>query len=365
MEKKKLAIPVFFSVAFVWFTTHFGGGFASGRQAAEFFVRHGWYSVFTPLAAMGIDAVIFYYAWDFSVINNTYDYRSWTDEFYHPYEKIFSNLYEIIFVLTMAVATAVAFATGGSTIKSAVGTAYLPNTIAIAAVIFLLTIFGAKIVRKAATYVGIAIIIGVVFVYGANAIVSFPQIIAVISDQTAKTNVWSALWSMLLYASFQAIAVGAYVAVADVLETREDALKAAWAGFIINGVLLTLASLTVLAYYPDILEIPVPTIYVVNNGVGGALAENIISILIVLGVVSTGVNFVFGGVKRIISWWPNDNTGHSHSVIASLVFVIATWSIARFGLIPLVAKGYGFLGYLGIPVLIIPVFYKLLKRKFD
>ncbi len=50
---------------------------------------------------------------------------------------------------------------------------------------------------------------------------------------------------MLLYASFQAIAVGAYVAVADVLETREDALKAAWAGFVINGVLLTLASLTV------------------------------------------------------------------------------------------------------------------------
>jgi uncharacterized membrane protein YkvI len=365
VEKKKLAIPVFFSVAFVWFTTHFGGGFASGRQAAQFFVRHGWYSVFTPLIAMGIDAVIFYYAWDFSVINNTYDYRSWTDEFYHPYEKIFSNLYEIIFVLTMGVATAVAFATGGSTIKSAVGTEYLPNTIAIAVIIFLLTIFGAKIVRKAATYIGIAIIVGVIIVYGANAVVSFPQIIEVISDQTAKTNIWSALWSMLLYASFQAIAVGAYVAVADVLKTREDALKAAWAGFIINGVLLTLASLTVLAYYPDILDIPVPTIYVVNNGVGGALAENIISILIVLGVISTGVNFVFGGVRRIISWWPNDNTGRSHSIIASLIFVIATWSIARFGLIPLVAKGYGFLGYLGIPILIIPVFYRLIKRRIE
>lgn len=365
MEKKRIAVPVFFSVAFVWFTTHFGGGFASGRQAAEFFVRHGWYSVFTPIVAMGIDAVIFYYAWDFSVINNTYDYRSWTDEFYHPYEKIFSNLYELIFVLTMAVATAVAFATGGSTIKSAIGTAYLPNTIIIAAAIFLLTIFGAKIVRNAATYIGIAIIIGVIVVYGANAVVSFPQILNVISDQTAKTNIWEGLWSMLLYASFQAIAVGAYVAVADVLKTREDALKAAWAGFVINGVLLTLASLTVLAYYPEILEIPVPTIYVVNNGVGGALAENIISILIVLGVISTGVNFVFGGVKRIISWWPNDDTSRSHSIAASFVFVIITWSIARFGLIPLVAKGYGFLGYLGIPILIIPVFYRLLKRKIE
>lgn len=364
MEKSKFAVPVFLSVAFVWFTTHFGGGFASGRQAAEFFVRHGWYSVFTPFVAMGIDAIIFYYAWDFSVVNKTYDYRSWTDEFYYPYHKIFSNLYEIIFVMTMGVATAVAFATGGSTIHSALGTPYLPNTIFIAVIIFFLTIFGAKVVRKAATYIGIAIIIGVIVVYGTNAVASFPRIIAVISDQTAKTNVWSALWSMLLYASFQAIAVGAYVAVADVLETREDALKAAWAGFVINGVLLTLASLTVLAYYPDILEIPVPTIFVVNNGVGGALAENVISTLIILGVISTGVNFVFGGVKRIIAWWPNDNTGRSHSIFASLVFVVLTWSIARFGLIPLVARGYGFLGYLGIPVLIIPVFYRLIKRRF-
>ncbi|WP_243727729.1 electron transfer flavoprotein subunit beta/FixA family protein [Halanaerobium saccharolyticum] len=140
----------------------------------------------------------------------------------------------------MGIATAVAFATGGSTIKSAIGTPYLANTIAIAVVIFLLTIFGAKLVREFATYIGIAIIIG---------------------------------------------------------------------------------------------------------------------------VISTVVNFVFGGVKRIISWWTNDNTGRSHSIIASIIFVLITWSIARFGLIPLVARGYGFLGYLGIPMLILPVFYKLIKRK--
>jgi len=256
-KKSSFTIPVFFSVAFVWFTTHFGGGFASGRQAAEFFVSHGWYSIFTPIIAMGIDAVIFYYAWDFSVVNNTYDYRSWTDEFYHPYEKIFSNLYEMIFVLTMGVATAVAFATGGSTIKAAIGTPYLANTIAIAVIIFLLTIFGAKLVREFATYIGIAIIIGVIVVYGANAVVSFPQIIDVINNQTAETNIWSALWSMLLYASFQALAVGAYVAVADVLKTRDDALKAAWAGFAINGILLTLASVTILFTPPKTKLTPV------------------------------------------------------------------------------------------------------------
>lgn len=364
IKKKRSLFPAYFAVAFVWFTTHFGGGFASGRQVAEFFVQYGWYSVFTPLVAMGINALVFYYVWDFSVVNKTYDYRSWTDEFYKPYEKIFSNLYEIIFVMTMCIATAVAFATGGNAIKAAVGTPYILNTIIIAAAIFLLTIFGANIVRKAATAVAVLLIIGVAIVYGVNAIASFPQIIQVISSQTTQSQFWPALWRMLLYASFQSLAIGAYIAVADVLETRKDATKAAITGFVVNGALLTLAGLTVLAYYPDILDIPVPTIFVVNNGIGGAFAEGLISVLIVLGVVSTGVNFVFGGVKRIVSWWPGDEAKEkSHSKIVSLLFVLLTWSIALFGLIPLVAKGYNFLGYIGIPMIIIPVFYKLIKRR--
>ena len=29
-------------VAFVWFTTHFGGGFASGAQIYSYYVRWAW-----------------------------------------------------------------------------------------------------------------------------------------------------------------------------------------------------------------------------------------------------------------------------------------------------------------------------------
>ena len=365
MENKKGLLPVFFGVAFVWFTTHFGGGFASGRQVAEFFVSYGWYAVFTPLIAMAIDGIVFYYVWDFSVKNKVYDYKSWTDEFYKPFEKIGSIIYEVIFIITMCVATAVAFATGGETIAASLGTPYILNTIIIALVIFFLTIFGANLVRKVATYVSVVLIAGVFIVYGANAIASFPDIVQVISNQTANAPFWPAIWKMILYASFQSAAIGAYIAVADNLRTRDDAKKAAWAGFIINGVLVTLASLTVLAYYPSILDVPVPTIFVVNNGVGGSFAEGIISILIVLGVISTGVNFVFGGVKRIISWWPSETGGNKSSIIASVLFTALTWSIALFGLIPLVAKGYSFIGYIAIPMIVLPVFYKLIKRKFS
>ena len=46
-------------VAFVWFTTHFGGGFASGAQIYSYYVRYGIWCLLMPVLAMGYNAVFF------------------------------------------------------------------------------------------------------------------------------------------------------------------------------------------------------------------------------------------------------------------------------------------------------------------
>ena len=52
MSKKNKAGSMILGVAFVWFTTHFGGGFASGAQIYSYYVRYGIWSLFMPLFAM-------------------------------------------------------------------------------------------------------------------------------------------------------------------------------------------------------------------------------------------------------------------------------------------------------------------------
>ena len=39
--RDKKSSAVILGVSFVWFTTHFGGGFASGAQIYSYFVRYG------------------------------------------------------------------------------------------------------------------------------------------------------------------------------------------------------------------------------------------------------------------------------------------------------------------------------------
>ena len=65
-NKKSAASSMILGVAFVWFTTHFGGGFASGAQIYSYYVRYGIWCLLMPVLAMGYNAVFFAYCLRFA-----------------------------------------------------------------------------------------------------------------------------------------------------------------------------------------------------------------------------------------------------------------------------------------------------------
>lgn len=360
--KKPLNIGIL-AVAMVWFTTHFGGGFASGRQVIDFFVNYGWFAIFTPIIAVALMAIVNYFAWDHAIVEKTYSYRSWANSFFKPVEKIFANVYEVAYIIILLTATSIAFATGGATLTQVFGTPYILNTVIIAVGIFLLTIFGANVVRSAATVLGIIVVIGMVLIYASNIIFSFPQLKEVMASLPApKGGAWPAIWKSITYAGFQVCVVGSYIAVAEPLKTHKDVVKTTILGFVLNVVVLMLAATSILSYYPEILPEEVPVIYVISHGFGGNWATYLVSILIFIGVVTTGVNLVYGGVKRFTDLAARRRSSDIKltrrvEIISSAMYVLITWAIALFGLIPLISIGYGVLGYVGTFAIIIPVIY--------
>ena len=100
----------------------------------------------------------------------------------------------------------------------------------------------------------------------------------------------------------------------------------------------------------------------VQNGVGSALLTPIISVLIILGAVSTGVNMVAGivtrcvnAVERRIADPAKKASGHQMRNIAfSVLFTAIAFAIAQFGLMAVVKKGYAYLGYAGFISVFIP-----------
>lgn len=85
MEKStqsKSKYSIILGVAFVWFTTHFGGGFASGAQIYSYYVRYGVWCLITPAIAMIYNAVFFAYCLYFARKHEVYDYRSYNNALY-------------------------------------------------------------------------------------------------------------------------------------------------------------------------------------------------------------------------------------------------------------------------------------------
>lgn len=373
MKKAKTGAAIL-GVAFVWFTTHFGGGFASGAQIYSYFVRYGAWCIIMPVLAMLYNMVFFAYSLRFARKHEVYDYRSYNNAFYGKFAPLFSNLFEILYICVMCVAPAVAFATGGATLSTLTGMPYLLCTVLIGAFIFVVAIFGTDLVRKVASVLSICIIAGLIIVYVPNIISNFSGITdAVTSMQTAQLSLGDALYSAFLYGTFQLSNIAVFVQHGKSFQSPGDAVKSMGVGFVVNSLVMVMVVLGLMTVYtnPEAAGQSVPTLFMVQNGVGASFMTPLISILIILGAVSTAVNMVAAMVKRICGETKEKETEKKKfhitkkEVIAALVCCVVDFGIAQFGLLNLIQKAYSGLAYLAIPVILVPYLVHMVATRLD
>lgn len=378
MEKStqsKSKYSIILGVAFVWFTTHFGGGFASGAQIYSYYVRYGVWCLITPAIAMIYNAVFFAYCLYFARKHEVYDYRSYNNALYGRFAPVFSNLFEVLYICVMCVAPAVAFATGGATLSTLTGLPYLVCTLVIGVFIFIVAIFGTDLVRRVVSVLSICIIVGLLIVYIPNIIASSHEI-----SQTASTMnsdafpLGKALYSAFLYGTFQLANVAVFVQHARSFDKPKDAVKSVGIGCVINIIMMTVVVLGIMtvASNPDMAKQSVPTLFMVQSGVGSRFLTPLISVLIILGAVSTAVNMVAAMVARICNKKPakpaiSPAAGSARitrkEIIAALICCLADFGIAQFGLLTLIQKAYSFLAYLAIPVILIPYVVRMIWER--
>lgn len=393
MNKKTTAGTgsVIFGVAFVWFTTHFGGGFASGAQIYSYYVRFGIWCLLMPALAMLYNGIFFAYGMRFARKHEVYDYRSYNNAFYGKFAPVFSNLFEILYICVMCVAPAVAFATGGATLSTLTGLPYLLCTLIIGIFIFIVAIFGTDLVRRVASVLSICIIAGLLIVYIPNIIHGWPAIRATAQQMTTSTQPFGkALYSAFLYGTFQLANIAVFVQHAKVFKKPGDAVKSMGLGFLINALMMTMVCLGIMTVStsPDMAGTSVPTLLMVQKGIGKGFMTPLISILIILGAVSTAVNMVAAMVKRVSDGLQThdlarktahvrEHTSSTDSdagiskkisfreIIIALICCLVDFGIAQFGLLTLIQKAYSFLAYLAIPVILVPYIIHMIVTRLD
>lgn len=366
-------MPLAMGVAFVAFTTQLGGGFASGAQIYQYFINYGIWCLVLPIVTQGLYALFFWYGMRYAYKHKTYDYRSFSDKFYGKTRFVMSNLYEICYLIMIGTASAAAFATGGSTIAALFDIPYWLCTVIIGAFIFVIALFGTNVVRKCASTLSVLIIIGLVLVLVPNIIAQWGTIVesasrmmsgemAVISKESG--NFGPALWSAVLYFFFQLASVSVmYQHMEDITDVRQIN-RAAVGMFICNFLAMELSIIGLLAvsFASQLVTAEVPMLVLVQQGVGSGILTPIISILIILGAISTAVNMISGIVTRCVNAVEKrirdsrrKSQGHlARNAVFTLLFTFLAFAIAQFGLMTVVSKGYAYLGYAALITLFIP-----------
>ena len=207
--------------------------------------------------------------------------------------------------------------------------------------------------RKVASVLSICIIAGLLIVYVPNIIAGAGKIGDTVNAmKTADLPFGKALYAAFLYGTFQLANVAVFVQHAKSFEKPQDAGKSMAVGAVLNALLMIMVVLGIMTVYqnPEMSQQSVPTLFMVQQGVGSKFMTPLISVLIILGAVSTAVNMVAAMVKRI------------H---AALACCIADFLIAQFGLLTLIQKAYSILAYLAIPVILVPYVVHMIATRFD
>lgn len=341
--------------------THFGPGVASGTQLNQYYVRFGLPGIFVTIIAMGFLGYALYCSMEFSRIYKAYDYQSWV-------VKLFGNkyvviLFDISFLVTILTAASGSMNAVAVLLEDNFGINYWLGVAIIIVCAMLLCAYGAKLVRAASSYmmfivVGILLVIMVLLAVNGDGDLSGSIANQAQNLSDAGSGSWlGALWSAIIYGSFQATIVANIASVAEDIPNRRESKKAAVTGFLANTILLIVLCMMLFSYTNvyDITSEDLP-FYSLLQRLGYDWLTVVYIIIVFIAVLSTVVGFAFAGVARFSKYYqPKEGKKSSlRDAIFVGVMLIACALVSKLGIMVLVSKGYTILGYLNLPIIVLP-----------
>ncbi|WP_312700138.1 hypothetical protein [Sedimentibacter sp.] len=362
MEKKlrsqKSSIPPYIGIAAVWFGTHVGPGIASGKQVASYYGAYGKLGMFTPFIAMILLGWAIYYALEYSRINNISNFKTFTNKFFHPYEKLFSTFFEICFLVTCLLAPGLCIATSAQLLNQFFGLNVWVGTIIMVVLSVILVMYGASLVKAASTglTLGILTILAIIVSLGISK--GSGNIVLNWGNTTfSEFGIWAAVWSAISYAGFQSTGIiGNCISVSEGLTSKKDSARTAVLGASVNALMLAVIVIVNYGFLPESIDSLLPNFYIVQQ-IGIPALETVYVLFVIMASLSTIITFAFSVIVRFKNktvFVNNIKSEKSISLIIVLIMLTLDVIVSTFGIAKIINIGYKYLGYFSIFVVLFP-----------
>jgi uncharacterized membrane protein YkvI len=327
-----------------------GGGYATGRELAEFFLPAGPFGGLLGMLVTAIVwSVVFALSLDFARATGSFDYRSFFKRLLGPGWVLFEAAYLALLILILAVLGAAC----GEIVRHETGAAPWIGTVLFMLCIAVLVFSGSRMIERFFSVWGIVLYVAYVAFFSI-ALVAFDESIAATlrGGETVKPGWFS---GGLSYASYNLVTAPALLFCARYqMQRRESLIAGALAGPVamLPGILFFI---TMLARYPEIAAAPVP-LQVLLDALQMPLLAIFMQIAIFGTLVQTGIGVLHGFNERLVGAGGVIRDTRVVRLLISLgLCVLAIMLATRIGLIDLIAKGYGYLSWVILAIYVVPV----------
>ncbi|MBS3960532.1 MAG: hypothetical protein KGZ61_01665 [Sandarakinorhabdus sp.] len=330
-----------------------GGGYATGRELAEFFVPAGpWGGIAGMLLAMLIWSLVAAVTFALAHLWQTSDYQSFFKRLLGPGWLVFELAYVLFVVLILAVFGAAAGAIGQATF----GWPELAGSLLLAGSILATTAFGQQAVEQLFKYASI-LIYAVYILFITFALTSFGGLIGESFAQAPPPIIgWVA--GGVTYAGYNIVGAVIILPLLRHLTSRRDAIAAGAIAGPLAMLPAVLFFVAMMAFHPGIGDEALPSDFLLRQmAVPGF--HLLFQLMIFVALLESGI----GAIHAI-----NERIGHARVarglsppgirgrlMIGSLILAGCMFVAARVGLVDLIASGYRLLAAIFLMVYVAPV----------
>lgn len=330
-----------------------GGGYATGRELAEYFVPSGpWGGLSAMLLATLIWSVVAALTFALAIKLGAYDYRSFFKGLLGPAWVAFEIAYIIFVVLILAVFGAAAGAIGAATF----GWPELAGVLLLAVSIVAVTAWGTGVVEQMFKYVSILLYA----VYGLFLVLALASFGGLIGQGFANAPPPSGNWMAggLTYASYNIVGAVVILPVLRHLRHQRDAVVAGLIAGPLSMLPAILFFVAMMAFYPAIGDETLPSDFLLRQMTVPGF-HILFQVMIFAALLESGAGSVHAINERISGaiesrGRPPLSTG-ARAIIGAVILTGCMFVAGEIGLVDLIASGYRFLAWLFLAVFVLPL----------
>ncbi len=329
-----------------------GGGYATGRELAEFFLPSGpWGGMLAMLLAMVVWSVVCVVTFLFARATASRDYRTFFRNLLGPAWVVFEAAYFLFVILILAVFGAAAGAIG----QALFGWPPLAGTLCLIGGIAAFATYGNTSVERLFKWVSF-FLYGVYAVFVVLALSTFGDRVAANFATAGSSEGWAL--GGLTYAGYNIVGAVVILPVLRHLTSNRDAVVAGALAGPLAMIPAFLFFICMVAFYPEIGQQALPSDFLLQR-MNAPVFHVTFQLMIFAALLESGTGGVHAVNERIAhayrSRYQRDLSERARLALAGGLLLVAIFLADRFGLVMLIARGYRALAYIILAIYVLPL----------